>query len=93
MKNRLIVGLGVVVNALTGIVIGQALPRPVAEAQMPMPGFRECISASLWHHDGAAMGSPSFRPRTVTVPRGWVPVGGGGVGGGNNAQFAVVLCR
>lgn len=92
MKNRLIVGLGVVVVALTGIVIGQALPRPVAEAQMPMPGFRECMSASLWHHDGASLG-PGVPVRTVAVPPGWVPIGGGGVGGGNNAQFAVVLCR
>ena len=90
MKNRLMVGLGVVVVALTGIVVGQALPRPVAEAQVP--GFRECISASLWHHDGASL-RPGVPVRTVAVPPGWVPIGGGGVGAGNNAQFAVILCR
>lgn len=85
MKNRMQLVLVLAIVGLVGVVIGQALPRPVAEAQQAPRQWRECFEASLWHHNGVDLASPGFRPRTVPVPAGWVPVGGG--------QIAVVLCR
>lgn len=87
MKNRTVLMLSLAVMLLVGVVIGQAMSSPRAEAQQGPRQWRECFAASLWYHDGAAMGSPGFRPRTVTVPPGWVPVGGTG------EQPILVLCR
>ena len=87
MKNRTQVVLALAVMLLVGVVIGQALSSPRAEAQQGPRQWRECFAASLWANDGAAMGSPGFRPRAVIVPAGWVPVGGTG------AAAHVVICR
>lgn len=72
--------------ALVGVLVGTMLPRPRAEAQGRQ--WRECFAATLWESSGRQMASPGFRPRVVSIPPGWTPVGGGA------AQSPyVVLCR
>lgn len=88
MRNRTVVVLALAVVLLLGVVIGQVMSSPRAEAQQGPRQWRECFAASLWNNDGAALGSPGFRPRTVVVPPGWVPVGGTGWSHDN-----VLLCR
>ncbi len=85
MKKRVPQALLAGALILTGVVVAQLLPR--AEAQPPARQWRECFAATLWRHDGAHMAGPNFRPRTVSVPAGWVPVGG------TSSEYAVVLCR
>lgn len=87
MRNRIQLALVIAAAVFVGAGIAQLFAHTHAEAQQRQ--WRECFSASLWPNDGAAMASPRFRPRTVAVPPGWVPVGGGG----NDHAYAVVLCR
>jgi hypothetical protein len=88
MKNRTVLMLSLAVMLLVGVVIGQAMSSPRAEAQQAPYRWRECFAASLWDNDGAAMASPDFRPRTVVVPPGWVPLGGS-----RGQSPGLVLCR
>ena len=87
MKNRTVVMLSLAVMLLVGVVIGQAMSSPRAEAQQGPRQWRECFAATLWDNNGAHLASPGFTPRTITVPSGWVPVGGAG------EAPNVVLCR
>ncbi|MCC6876195.1 MAG: hypothetical protein IT378_17940 [Sandaracinaceae bacterium] len=94
--------LAFIVVSLLGFLAGQAFRAEPVQAQpvqaqpvqaQPVQAqpreWRECISLSLWGHDGAEVGEPNFRIRPVTIPRGWSPVGGAGT----QNTTAVVLCR
>jgi hypothetical protein len=91
MKNRTVLMLSLAVMLLVGVVIGQSMASPRAEAQQGPRQWRECFAASLWDNNGAAMASPEFRPRTVAVPPGWVPVGG--TSGSRGSGASAVICR
>jgi hypothetical protein len=90
MKNQIQLALLVAASIVVGGALVQLFHEAPAQAQQTPRQWHECFSATLWHHDGAAMANPRFAPRVVHVPPGWVPVGGTSSGG---ATTSVVLCR
>lgn len=80
--------MGVVIGVLVACLVGIGLR--TAEAQRARPQqYRECMSARGWHTSGENVNQGRIS-RTVRVPRGWTPIGGGGNVGG---YTIFVMCR
>jgi hypothetical protein len=87
-KNRVVLAAGAI--ALAGFVLGAWVYRSDPARAQDAP-FRQCVLGRQETVDIDDQGRVAVleRDRMIQVPRGWVPVGGGGTGG----MGVVLFCR
>jgi len=101
MRKLLLIGGFVFVSTIscaTGVILNNQLsPHAIAQDFSPAQGasgkmqYQECFAVSLWSISGRNLNEGQMPKKTVKIPTGWTPMGGGydaGAGEGN-----MILCR